>query len=122
MKEGNDWGGFPLFPGRAVHVPPHEGGEVLAFVANPLKLAGAGPPVSELSVDQLAESRKSLNRHFDDAHRKTTLNVIGCTQALWGTPVVFWKAMPFAQREDENFAGQMPFSMRETCGPIYNCC
>lgn len=54
MKEGSEWGGFPLFPGRAVQVPPHEGGEELAFVANPLKLSGAGPPVSELSVDQLA--------------------------------------------------------------------
>ena len=54
IKEGNEAGGLPLFPGRAIHVPPHDGGEVLVFVANPLKLSGAAPPLSELSVDQLA--------------------------------------------------------------------
>src|SRR2546427_7434026 len=39
-------GGFELLPGRVVNVPPQVGGFVLVLSANPLKEAGAAPPLS----------------------------------------------------------------------------
>jgi hypothetical protein len=41
-------GGSELFPGSVLQMPPQAGG-VLPRFANPLKLAGAGPPEREFA-------------------------------------------------------------------------
>ncbi len=46
MYSGTVAGGFELLPESVVHVPPHVGGLVLVCAANPLKPAGAEPPLS----------------------------------------------------------------------------
>jgi hypothetical protein len=53
MKGGIVSGGFELLPGLLVQVSPQAGGLVLTSEAKPLKLSGAGPPLSTLSRDQL---------------------------------------------------------------------
>ena len=53
MKGGIVSGGLELLPGRLVQVSLQAGGLVLTSEAKPLKLSGAGPPLSTLSRDQL---------------------------------------------------------------------
>ena len=45
-------GGFELLPGLLVQVSPQAGGLVLMAEAKPLKLSGAGPPLSTFLRDQ----------------------------------------------------------------------
>ena len=47
MYVGTLLGGPELLPELLVHVPPQFGGFGLVEFAKPLKLAGAGPPLSE---------------------------------------------------------------------------
>ena len=47
MNSGTLFGGPELFPGSLVHVPPQFGGFGLVELPKPLKLEGAGPPLSE---------------------------------------------------------------------------
>jgi hypothetical protein len=49
MNVGTLQGGPELLPGSLVQVPPQVGGNVLVEFANPLKLLGAEPPLSEFS-------------------------------------------------------------------------
>src|SRR3989442_1783973 len=57
MKAGTVAGGPELFPGSVVHVPPQVGGAVLVVSAKPLKAAGAGPPLSELTFAHCAPQK-----------------------------------------------------------------
>src|SRR5439155_13985265 len=52
MKDGSVSGGLELLPGLEVQVSPQAGGFVLMVAAKPLKLSGAGPPLSTLLRDQ----------------------------------------------------------------------
>lgn len=54
MYDGMLLGGPELLPEVLVHVPPQLGGFGLVTLAKPLKLAGAGPPLSELTRAQCA--------------------------------------------------------------------
>src|SRR5438046_5125626 len=54
---GAPLGGPELFPGRVVQVMPQAGGSALRRSANPLKLAGAGPPLSWLRADHCAPQK-----------------------------------------------------------------
>src|SRR5260370_33417843 len=56
MKSGRDpWGGRALLPGRVAHWMPHTG--ALTLPSNPLNDAGAGPPLSELSLAHCAPQK-----------------------------------------------------------------
>ena len=50
MNEGTVAGGFELFPGSVVQVPPQADGVGLVWSAKPLKAAGAEPPLREFTV------------------------------------------------------------------------
>jgi hypothetical protein len=50
-------GGPELLPGSVVHVPPQLGGVVLLWLAKPLKLAGAVPPLKEFSFHHCAPQK-----------------------------------------------------------------
>src|SRR5216683_1886619 len=50
-------GGSELLPGSAVQVPPQLDGVVLLWLAKPLKLAGAAPPLKEFSVHHCAPQK-----------------------------------------------------------------
>ncbi len=54
MKEGTLSGGPELFPGCVVQLPSQPPAEVLT---KPLKAAGAGPPLSELSFAHCASQK-----------------------------------------------------------------
>ena len=54
MNSGIAAGAPALLPGSLVQVPPHVAGDVLAELANPLKLDGAEPPLSELDFAHCA--------------------------------------------------------------------
>ena len=47
-------GGWELFPGLVVHVPPQAGGFILVESAKPLNAAGAGPPLREFCLAHCA--------------------------------------------------------------------
>ena len=50
MYAGTLLGGPELLPGSLFHVPPQAGGVVLVEFAKPLKVEGAGPPLSEFEL------------------------------------------------------------------------
>lgn len=49
MNEGTVAGGFELFPGSVLQVPPQAGGVALVWSAKPLKAAGEDAPLSEFT-------------------------------------------------------------------------
>ena len=60
MTEINDGmllGGPELLPGLLVQTPPQRGGFGLVELAKPLKLEGAGPPLSELRFAHCAPQK-----------------------------------------------------------------
>src|SRR6266550_257774 len=57
IYEGTLLGGSELLPGSVVQVPPQLGGVVLLWLAKPLKLAGALPPLKEFSFDHCAPQK-----------------------------------------------------------------
>jgi hypothetical protein len=54
VKDGTLAGGPELLPGDVDQLPPQLGGVLLSVLANPLKLAGAAPPLSEFTFDHCA--------------------------------------------------------------------
>src|SRR5713226_1093467 len=60
MYVGTVAGGFELAPGGVVQVMPHFGGSAEGAAAKPLKLAGAAPPLSLLTLDHFAPQKVTL--------------------------------------------------------------
>src|SRR2546425_1897190 len=96
MKGGTLSGGFELFPGRLVQIPPQVCG---AVSAKPLKALGAGPPLSELTLAHcapqkvtelpMAALRSPITK--EPLPRKAK-SLIFATKASWPPPGVVWKA------------------------------
>lgn len=57
MNSGTERGGLELVPGSVVQVSPHRGVLLGVVLAKPVKLAGAGPPLSEFGCDHWAPQK-----------------------------------------------------------------